>query len=226
MKLKINGFENEIIFDNEHINILTITNPQCFSHIIQVINDKSNGVESNEIFLLDDNDGEINMSKEIYLLCDLFNIDYSSKKILNKLYKIISDNIQLTQDYVIEDLSIKLRNYIIGEINELPFEFTMKNELDIVDILKLYDLKIDQSNYTNVFERVEVLIDIISTLNVASILVIPNLKIFLSEQDLLELYKYSLYNNVKLLLIERKLETKLKYEKILAIDENFDEQIL
>lgn len=226
MKLKINGFENEIIFDSEHINILTITNPQCFSHIIQVINDKSNGVESNEIFLLDDNDGEINMSKEIYLLCDLFNIDYSSKKILNKLYKIISDNIQLTQDYVIEDLSIKLRNYIIGEINELPFEFTMKNELDIVDILKLYDLKIDQSNYTNVFERVEVLIDIISTLNVASILVIPNLKIFLSEQDLLELYKYSLYNNVKLLLIERNLETKLKYEKILAIDENFDEQIL
>lgn len=226
MKLKINGFENELIFDHENINILVIDNPQCFSHIIQLINDKSNGIESNEIFLLDDNENEINISKEIYLVCDLFNIDYSSKKILNKLYKIISDNIQLSQDYVIENLSIKLRNYIIGEINELPFEFTMKSELDIIDVLKLYDVKIDNSSYTNIIERLELLIDLISTLKIAAILVIPNLKMYLSEQELLELYKYSLYNNVKLLLIERNQMFKLEYEKILVIDENFDEQIL
>ena len=39
MKLKINGFENEIQFDEEHINVLTINNSKCFSHIIGILND-------------------------------------------------------------------------------------------------------------------------------------------------------------------------------------------
>ena len=33
------------------------------------------------------------MSKNIYIVFDVFNIDYNSKKILNKLYALISQNI-------------------------------------------------------------------------------------------------------------------------------------
>ena len=70
------------------------------------------------------------------------------------------------------------------------------------------------------------MIDIISTLKVADILIIPNLKLFLSNEELVELYKYSLYNNVKLLLIERNNEEQLKYEKNIIIDENFCDFII
>lgn len=226
MRLKINGFENEINFNDENVNILEIENVKCFSHIIEVLNEKINGIESNEIYLLDDNKDELNMSKEMYIIFDLFNIDYNSKKILNKIYDIISDNIQKNQDYELENMTVKLRNYIIQEINELPFEFTMKSELEIPEILKLYNLKIDSSNYTNILERIEILIDIIATLKIAKVLIIPNLKTYLSDEQLVELYKYSLYNNVNLFLIERKQTTKLKYEKIILIDENFNEEIL
>ena len=58
----------------------------------------------------------------------------------------------------------------------------------------------------------------------AKILAIPNLKTFLQEADLLELYKYSIYNNIKLLILENKhCENALKYERKNIIDENFDE---
>ena len=221
MKLKINGFENEILFTEENVNILTIKNTKCFSHILQILNDKINGLESNEIFLLDENNEEMNMSKEIQMVLDIFNIDYNSKKILNKIYNIIATNIQKNQDFEIEKMILNLRNYIIEEINELPFEFVMKNELEITEILKLYNLKIDEENYTNILEKIEILIDILSTLDIAKILIIPNLKLFLSEEELVELYKYSLYNNVNLLLIERHEENKLKYENCIIIDENF-----
>lgn len=221
MKLKINGFENEILFTEKNVNILTIKNTKCFSHILQILNDKINGLESNEIFLLDENNEEINMSKEIQMVLDIFNIDYNSKKILNKIYNIIATNIQKNQDFEIEKMILNLRNYIIEEINELPFEFVMKNELEITEILKLYNLKIDEENYTNILEKIEILIDILSTLDIAKILIIPNLKLFLSEEELVELYKYSLYNNINLLLIERHEENKLKYENCIIIDENF-----
>lgn len=221
MKLKINGFENEILFTEKNVNILTIKNTKCFSHILQILNDKINGLESNEIFLLDENNEEMNMSKEIQMVLDIFNIDYNSKKILNKIYNIIATNIQKNQDFEIEKMILNLRNYIIEEINELPFEFVMKNELEITEILKLYNLKIDEENYTNILEKIEILIDILSTLDIAKILIIPNLKLFLSEEELVELYKYSLYNNINLLLIERHEENKLKYENCIIIDENF-----
>ena len=226
MKLKINGFDNEIIFNDENINILEIKDSKCFTHIIEILNEKINGIESNEIFLLDNNENELNMGKEMYMIFDLFNIDYNSKKIISKIYEIISENIKKNQDHEIENETIKLRNYIIQEINELPFEFVMKRELEISEILKLYNLKIDPINYASILERAELLIDIISTLQIAKILVLPNLKTYLSEDELVALYKYSLYNNVKLLLIERYNTKKLKYEKTMLIDESFDEEIL
>ena len=225
MKLKINGFENEIIFNEESVNILTIKNAKCFSHILQILNDKINGLESNEIFLLNENNEEMNIAKEIQMVLDVFNIDYNSKKILNKIYDIIATNIEKNQDFEIERMILNLRNYIIEEINELPFEFVMKNELEIPEILKLYNLKIDEENYTSILERVEILINILSTLNIAKILIIPNLKLFLSEEELIELYKYSLYNNINLLLIERDEKNELKYERNMIIDENFNDYL-
>ena len=223
MKLKINGFDTKIDFNNENINILVIKDTRCFSHIIETINNIINGEESTEIFLLDNEDNELNMSKEMYLVIDLFNIEYNSKKIINKLYEKISNNIEKMEDIKFQNMVTNLRNYIIQEINELPFEFTMKNEIDITEILKLYNLKIDYVNYKGILEKVEFLIDILATLRISNILVIPNLKLYLSEEEFIELYKYSLYNEIKLFLIEKDYTGKLKYEKILLIDENFDD---
>ena len=85
MKLRINGFTNELDFYNDKVSILVVKDTKCFTNIIQKINDKINGIESEEIFLLDDKENELKMSKEMCMILDLFNIDYNSKKILGKL---------------------------------------------------------------------------------------------------------------------------------------------
>lgn len=227
MKLRINGFENEIIFTDKNINILEIKDTKCFTHIIDILNQKIseiNEIENDEIFLLDENEEELKIEKEMYLIFDLFNIDYNNRKILNKIYDIINKNIKNTQELDIYEIVFELRNYLIQEINELPFEFVMKSDISIPGVLKLFDLKIDKKNYTNILERVEILIDLLSLLNIARILVIPNLKMYLSDEELIELYKYSLYNNIKLLIIERDCKNKLQYEEILRIDEMFNDE--
>lgn len=223
MRLRICGFENDIVFDDTGVNVLQIDDSKCFANIVDILNQKVNGLENNQMFLLDDNEDEISMTKEVYVLFDLFNVDYNSKKILNKIYEIIAQNIDNSQDLKLEEFSLEVRNYIIQEINELPFEFVMKREISVQEILKLYDLKIDDINYSSVLERVELVIDIIATLGVAKILAIPNLKNFLSDEELLELYKYSLYNNVNLLIIQSGNWDILQYENVMKIDENFDE---
>ena len=226
MKLRINGLENELIFNDGRCEVLICKDKKMFRHIIETLNDKVNGLDSNEIFLLNDNNEELRIDKEIYMIIDVFNIDYNSKKILNKIYEIIADRVELTKEIEMNDMIIKLRNYLIEEINEMPFEFIMKDELDVKEILKLFELKIDKESYTNIIEKIELLIDIISTLDIARILVIPNMKAYLTNEETVEIYKYSLYNNVKVLTIEKDFSSKLEYENILLIDENFDEMML
>ena len=46
---------------------------------------------------------------------------------------------------------------------------------------------------------------------------------YLDDEELVELYKYSLYNEINLLLIEKDIYNRLQYEKVMLIDENFDD---
>lgn len=226
MKLKINGFTNELEFYNDKVSVLAIKDTKCFTNTIQEINDEINGIESDEIFLLDDKENELKMSNKMYMILDLFNIDYNSKKILGKLYDKISKNIENSGETKLQNLFIEVRKSIVEEINELPFEFTMSDDIDIINILKLYNLKVDILSYETILERIEFFIDLNATLNIFDVIIIPNLKMYLSEEELIELYKYSLYNNVKLLLIEKNFTQKLEYEHILVIDEDFEDYIV
>lgn len=226
MKLKINGFFNELKFYEDKINILLIKETKCYTNIIQKLHDKIEGFDLDEIFLLDNNDNELKIQNEMYMVTDLFNIDFNSKKIISKLYDRISENIENSDNTRLQSLFVEIRKNLVTEINELPFEFTMSDNIDVVNILKLYNLKIDVTLYRTILEKVEFLIDLNATLNIFSVIVIPNLKIYLSNEELVELYKYSLYNNVKLLLIEKYDNKKLEYENILLINEEFEDYII
>ena len=225
MIMSIIGFENKIKFEDGKINVLEIYDKKLFTNFIEYLNEQCNEKveEDNKIVLMKDSKRQ-KIGKSIFLLTDLFNIDFNSKKILNKIYNIIEQNIKNKQDDEINKMVILLRNYLIEEINEIPFEFYMNSEIEIQDLLKIFNVKIDTSCYISMIEKIEFIIDIISNLKIAEILVIPNLKIYLNEKELLEIYKYSIYNNVKLLVVESICEDKLlKYEQKNILDENFDE---
>ena len=223
MKLRINGFENELNLENGKVNIVQIENSKLFTHVIDVLNDKINGIDNNEIFLLDEKNEELNISKEMIIIFDMFNIDFNTKKIIGKIYDIISNNIRENSDELIEKINFNIRKKLINELNDLPFNFDVKETIDVLDLLKIYNVKIDFKMYSNILEKVELLIDIISNLKIATVLIIPNLKSYFSEKELLELYKYSLYNEISLISIERRKYRKLKYEQILYIDNEYDE---
>ena len=90
MKIRLIGLENEIDLNSDDVvNVIIIKDVNYFSNIIKIINDSMNGIETNEVFLLGDEEEELKINKECYLLLDLFNIDYNSKKVLTKIYDYI-----------------------------------------------------------------------------------------------------------------------------------------
>ena len=73
-------------------------------------------------------------------------------------------------------------------------------------------------------ENLFCLIDLESMFNLDKLLVFVNLKLYLDKDELIELYKYSLYNNVNIILIDSvSYGVKLDYESKLIIDNNLDE---
>ncbi len=225
MILSLFGFENKINFKEDKVNILEVYNKKLFCTIINFLNNQCNDEEDedNQIVLLD-GDNRKSIRQNVYILSDLFNIDFESKKIMNRIYNLIEQNIKNRQDFELEELSLKLRNFLIQEINELPFEFNIESEINVQNLIKSFNLRIDKSNYNSIVDKVEFIINILSTLKIASILIIPNLKVFLNDEELVEIYKYSIYNNINLLIIENnKYEKLLKYEQKNIIDEEFDE---
>lgn len=222
MIMSIFGLENKITFEEGKINVLEIYNKKFFRRMIEILNGEEEA-ENNEIVILD-NEKRVELKKNVLVFTDLFNIDFNSKKIITKIYNELIESIKKRQDDELENLTIKLRNYLIEEINELPFEFNINSELEINDLLKAFNLKIDTTCYTTIVEKIEFIINIIANLKMATILVIPNLKVYLEKEEIIEIYKYSLYNNIKLLILENSSNEKIEnYEIKNIIDKEFDE---
>ena len=85
-------------------------------------------------------------------------------------------------------------------------------------------LKIDTSKYKTLEEKLIFLIDLINEFKLTEVLILVNLKTFLSKNQIEEIYKHSLYREVNILLIENtEFSEKLEYEKKLVIDNDFDD---
>ncbi len=177
MIMSIIGFERKINFEENTVNVLEIYNQKLFSKFISCINEQSNGEadEDNKIVLMD-GEKRVKIDKNVYVLTDLFNIDFNSKKIINKIYNVLEQNIKNRQDNEVENIMLQLRNYLIEEINEIPFEFNINSEIEILDLLKVFNVKIDTSCYNTIVEKIEFIISVLSNLKIAEVLIIPNLK--------------------------------------------------
>ncbi len=221
MKIRINGCDNDLKIGEQSISVIQVKDIKLFRKILDNINQKINEIENNDIFILDDKEGEISFSKEVFILFDLFNIDFSSKKILTKMYNKIQDTLNQDEEIEFADKLVEVRGVLVRHANELPFNYKIKEEIKLVDVLKLFEFKIDEQSYQSILEKLELFIDILSTLNISRFLIIPNLKDYLIEEEIIYLYKYSLYNNINLIIIQNSEKKKLEYERKLIIDENF-----
>lgn len=115
---------------------------------------------------------------------------------------------------------------VLDVFNEFPFEFNYKESIGIQEYLKLLGLKIS-NNKERIIDTIFSLIDVVEYLSIAKLLIFVNVKLYLCNDEIQEVYKYAMYKNVNILLIETGEEKEpLENEKILYIDSDYDEIIL
>ena len=226
MKIKIKGFENELPLnlDNKCFSI-QIENKKLYQSILS---ESINETEEKQLILIDDKDNCCEIEKNILFISDPYNEEINNKKILTKIYEMISksinENIELTTK--IDTNLYKIREIIINEANELQIELEALDDIKTTDILTLFKLKIDTKSYITIVDRINLMIEIMSIIKSDLILCFFNLKSILEKEQILKIEKYALYHNIKLLLIEPNLYDNIENEITLQINKNFEDEII
>ena len=222
MKLEIKYLDNDIDIKENEVYALEVENKNYFYRIVRDLHNISNNNIVDDIYLSDDNNNEINYFNKFKIFIDFFDFNFDYKKITNDIIKYLNKNISIE----VKDSILNQYNKIIKlykkELNNIDIPLMIETETDSDNITK--SLKISIEVKQNLIENLLLLIDIENILETKDILIFVNLKQYLTKNELEELYKYSIYNGVSILLIDSQCYGgTLNNEKKLIIDENLDE---
>ena len=221
MNIKINFLENIIKIDKDRINNLEINNKSYFYRIVNELYKVSKGLDSEDVEIISSEKKKTNIN----MILNLFDFELYTKKYLNEIIKYILFN---TPEITKEKINKKYNNFvleILKLISEYDLPLSVNEEMNFQDILK--NVKFSINNKKTVLENLFLIIDLESILKINDLLIFVNLKQYLNEADINELYKYAIYNDVKLTLIDNQLyKDKNEFENKIIIDSDLNEFVI
>lgn len=224
MNIKIEYFDN-IINTYENIQALEIEDKKCFFRTVNNFISLSDGLLVEDIYCFDNDKNEINISNKILVVTDYFNMNNIFKKFVNNLQKYI---IIETDDTTINDLSLKYKQLLeklSKSFSEIDLPVRINTEFNLEQLIKFVKPTVETSN--NLIDNIYLLLDLEKIFKLHKLIVFVNLKQYFTKEELIELYKYAIYNEIMMILIDNNsYNLSLEYEKKLLIDDNLDEYVL
>lgn len=225
MKINVSYLENEIEIIPDYVFAIEIENKKYFYRLTHELYNIYQGMISNEITLYDDNHQEITGTNKIKIFINFFDFQLDSKKYINDISKYIEDNISEENKMKLINEYKKITSLYKKALNEIDLPLCINPDFDIENLIKILKIKLEIKN--EILDNLLLLIDLENALNRKNILFFINLKQYLTNDELLELYKYSIYCQIPIVLIDSQTYgTSLKYEKKLIIDSELDEFML
>lgn len=200
MKLVHPEWEHTVIFAENQINVVTVENKAFFSKLISVLLLQMEGVDGD--FILSEGDTILPISKVCDVIINPFSFDFNSKKNLTKIYNLLKTS-AFDENYY--TLTGELKTHLFKYLDKLLFDFdfpvTYQEDFDLVSLFKAVNIAIDEIG-TTLLERLINYIRISTELLEIKCFIFVNLKTFLSEAELKELYTFAFYHKIHLLLFE------------------------
>lgn len=219
MKITVSYLENNIEINNENINVLEIENKKIFFRLINDLNQICNGNVIEEIKTFID-DKEVSITNKVNVISDYFNIDFS--KYMLSINKLINENLKDNSDKSLLLLYKKLIQKYNSIISTVDLPIMVNNDVTIESFTKILKLKINYKN--SIIENLFSIIELERSLKYSKFIVLVNLKQYLDDTELKELYKYSIYNNVNIILVDSQCYgCSHDFEKKLIVDDNLVE---
>lgn len=224
MNLSVDYLDNQIVFASDYINAVEIENKRYFYRFVNDLYSVYISGYSDNLKFIQDNK-EINMNGKIKVFINYFDFQFDSKKYTSEISKFVSNYINEEDTKNLINLYGKMTRIYKKALNDIDLPLYVENDISIDNINKL--IKLGISPKEELLDNLLLLIDLECTLKTNNLLVFINLKQYLNKEEIVELYKYAIYNNIQIILIYfLSYGVTLKNEKKHIIDENLDEFVL
>lgn len=223
MIMKVNYIEQKLEINKSSILSIEIENKKILCKLMSDINDLEEKGYSENIMIWDEEFNELKI-KKIKVITNYFATDDLLKKYTNDFIKLLLQSLSDKQLDEMNKIYNKNNSFVEKIIVENDFPLELETQ-PYETILK--NVKIKFKKYKELINNLMQLIDIEKILKIHSMLVFIGLKQFLTKEELSELYKYAIYNNVKILLIDfNSTGLPIKNERKLIIDESLEEYMV
>ena len=224
MNLIVDYFDNKIIFNDEYINAIEIENKRYFYRFINDLYSVYTVGYSDDLKFTQESK-ELNMNGIIKIYINYFDFQFDSKKYTNDISKLVNNYLDESDIKDLTNLYNKMTKIYKRSLNNIDLPLHIEDEINVENINKIIKLSISPKE--ELLDNLFLLIDLEKVLRTNNLLVFVNLKQYLSKDEIVEFYKYAIYNNIKIILVDSQCYgISLKNEKKYIIDENLDEFVL
>ena len=219
MKLQLKNFNFNVDLDDK-INTIIIENTIEYRKIVNSFINELNIKDGN--ILLSKDIGLLMPDKYLFTFYDYFSFDIN-KYALNKFYKKLKEISMLEYSSETSNLKNKIEEYVYKITKEYDLYLDISCYLDIIEILKSLNVKIKQYDKLSL-DKIINYMNIISEIFNIKHFVFISVKNYFTEKEILDFYKYIIYNEFNVVLVEpNNVKTIQTKEKTYIIDKDLCE---
>ena len=207
----------DIHFEENKVNVLVVENQKVFAEFLEKLM-QNKETEKDEI-ILSEGESKLIVHKCMDMVYSPLLVDLNSKRILTRLYQEITEIVNEEFSEEKEAINAGIITFLDNLLLKLPYPLTFNLDMDLVALFKQYDIRMELEN-VSLLERLVNYIHIEQMLCGTKVIVFINIKDYLDNEQLQELYKTAFYHKIHLLLIESKKKDVLSGEKYCIIDKD------
>lgn len=215
MKLVEREYGIEVDIKENIVSIIVLEDVKLRLPLINELFSQTSGNEGN--WLLFENDKSFDLGKKAELILEPLTLTLNNKKVKTKLYqdiKTISQDCCFSQGLEVHS---QICNYLENMLDKLPYPVKYDEDWDVSEILKAYNVELVEE-YDNIFEKLYNYIKLVNTVCGTDIFIMVNIKQYLTDEQITELYKMAAYGKIQLVLIEFSINNKRDCEELYILD--------
>lgn len=179
-----------------------VESPELLAKYVEELVCQTQGGDGN--FVLSEEGRELSISKNMEVIVNPFSLNVNDKKILSKLYLELAELAAGDTMYLVtQEIKHQLQNYFIELEQSSSFALESDSEIDVTALFKGIGVKIEHTA-TDFFENMISYIKLVTELLKKRVIVLVNIRSYITEEQLEELWKTAIYCEAALILIENR----------------------
>lgn len=177
-----------------------IESPAFFQRYVQLLNYQAEGRDGE--FVLSDGDVILDISKCAEVIMNPFTLDFEDRRIQKKLYTGLQKTAYGEEMFLeTQKITAALQGYIFQLENVCGYDIEIDTAVDIQMLFKALGVRLEGGEY-NFSEKIAQYMKIMAELMGKKLLVFVNIRSYLEDEQIQELMKNAVYNEISLLFIE------------------------